>query len=185
MTAADTVIFYDSDWNPSNDAQAMDRAHRLGQTKQVTVYRLITKDTVDERILQLARQKQLVQNAVVGSSGAAMPSEGPAKANEVVSLLLDDNELQEGLRQAEERRKKLEEKKYMEGKKCVSLFPSFLPPVRRLMSFSCRGATKRQENRKKAEAEAAELAKKKPDAFDDDDEGSSPVPPFPVSRRRN
>lgn len=55
LTAADTVIFYDSDWNPSNDAQAMDRAHRLGQTKQVTVYRLITKDTVDERIVQLAR----------------------------------------------------------------------------------------------------------------------------------
>jgi hypothetical protein len=101
----------------------MDRAHRLGQTKQVTVYRLITKDTVDERILQLARQKQLVQNAVVGSSGAAMPSEGPAKANEVVSLLLDDNELQEGLRQADEKRKRLEEKKTMEGKKYVSLLP--------------------------------------------------------------
>jgi DNA helicase INO80 len=40
LTAAETVIFYDSDWNPSNDAQAMDRAHRLGQTKQVTVYTL-------------------------------------------------------------------------------------------------------------------------------------------------
>ena len=51
LTAADTVVFYDSDWNPSNDLQAMDRAHRLGQTKQVTVYRLITKDTVDERIV--------------------------------------------------------------------------------------------------------------------------------------
>jgi DNA helicase INO80 len=126
LTAADTVIFYDSDWNPSNDAQAMDRAHRLGQTKQVTVYRLITKDTVDERILQLARQKQLVQNAVVGSSGAAVPSEGPAKANEVVSLLLDDNELQEGLRQAEEKRKRLEEKKYLEGKKCVLSLDSFI-----------------------------------------------------------
>ena len=50
LTAADTVIFYDHDWNPSNDSQAMDRAHRLGQTKQVTVYRLITKGTIDERI---------------------------------------------------------------------------------------------------------------------------------------
>lgn len=102
----------------------MDRAHRLGQTKQVTVYRLITKDTVDERIVQLARNKKLVQDAVVGSSGAAPPSEGPAKANEVVSLLLDDNELQEGLRQAEEKRRALAERMSADGKKCVP-FSSF------------------------------------------------------------
>ncbi|GAA5984905.1 hypothetical protein JCM11641_003621 [Rhodosporidiobolus odoratus] len=149
LTAADTVIFYDSDWNPSNDAQAMDRAHRLGQTKQVTVYRLITKDTVDERIVQLARNKKLVQDAVVGSSGAAPPTEGPAKANEVVSLLLDDRELEEGLRQAEERRKRLEEKKTMEGKK---------------------GAAKRQENERIRQQEAAELARQKPAWEMQDDE---------------
>lgn len=58
LTAADTVVFYDHDWNPSNDAQAMDRAHRLGQTRQVTVYRLITRGTIDERIIQLARVKK-------------------------------------------------------------------------------------------------------------------------------
>uniref|UniRef100_A0A1B0CT01 Chromatin-remodeling ATPase INO80 n=1 Tax=Lutzomyia longipalpis TaxID=7200 RepID=A0A1B0CT01_LUTLO len=51
------VIFYDSDWNPTVDQQAMDRAHRLGQTKQVTVYRLICKGTIEERILQRAREK--------------------------------------------------------------------------------------------------------------------------------
>lgn len=62
LTAADTVIFYDHDWNPSNDAQAMDRAHRLGQTRQVTVYRLITKGTIDERIVQLARVKKDVSH---------------------------------------------------------------------------------------------------------------------------
>lgn len=61
LTAADTVVFYDHDWNPSNDAQAMDRAHRLGQTRQVTVYRLITKGTIDERIIQLARVKKDVR----------------------------------------------------------------------------------------------------------------------------
>lgn len=60
LTAADTVIFYDSDWNPTVDQQAMDRAHRLGQTKQVTVYRLITKGTIEERILQRAKQKDEV-----------------------------------------------------------------------------------------------------------------------------
>ena len=64
LTAADTVIFYDHDWNPSNDAQAMDRAHRLGQTRQVTVYRLITKGTIDERIVQLARVKKDVSDGL-------------------------------------------------------------------------------------------------------------------------
>lgn len=60
LTAADTVIFYDSDWNPTVDQQAMDRAHRLGQTRQVTVYRLITKNTVEERILMRAQEKAKV-----------------------------------------------------------------------------------------------------------------------------
>ncbi len=60
LTAADTVIFYDSDWNPTMDQQAMDRAHRPGQTKQVTVYRLITRNTVEERILRRAKQKASV-----------------------------------------------------------------------------------------------------------------------------
>uniref|UniRef100_A0A8C3AMT6 Chromatin-remodeling ATPase INO80 n=1 Tax=Cyclopterus lumpus TaxID=8103 RepID=A0A8C3AMT6_CYCLU len=57
LTAADTVIFYDSDWNPTVDQQAMDRAHRLGQTKQVTVYRLICQGSIEERILQRAKEK--------------------------------------------------------------------------------------------------------------------------------
>jgi DNA helicase INO80 len=61
LTAADTVVFYDQDWNPSNDAQAMDRAHRLGQTRQVTVYRLITRRTIDERILAKTREKKDVR----------------------------------------------------------------------------------------------------------------------------
>ena len=46
--AADTVIFYDHDWNPSNHSRAMERARRLDQTRQVTVYRLITKGTIDD-----------------------------------------------------------------------------------------------------------------------------------------
>lgn len=61
LTSADTVIFYDSDWNPTIDAQAMDRAHRLGQTRPVTVYRLITTKTVEERILERAQQKHKVR----------------------------------------------------------------------------------------------------------------------------
>ena len=70
LTAADTVIFYDSDWNPTIDSQAMDRAHRLGQTKQVTVYRMITRGTIEERIRKRAMQKEEVQRVVItgGSS---------------------------------------------------------------------------------------------------------------------
>lgn len=59
------VIFYDSDWNPTVDQQAMDRAHRLGQTKQVTVYRLICKGTIEERILQRAREKSEVNVSIL------------------------------------------------------------------------------------------------------------------------
>jgi DNA helicase INO80 len=70
LTAADTVIFYDSDWNPTIDSQAMDRAHRLGQTRQVTVYRLITRSTIEERIRKRAMQKEEVQRVVI-SGGAA------------------------------------------------------------------------------------------------------------------
>ena len=43
LTAADTIVLYDSDWNPQNDLQAMARAHRIGQTNEVTIYRLVTK----------------------------------------------------------------------------------------------------------------------------------------------
>lgn len=52
LTAADMVILYDSDWNPQMDLQAMDRAHRIGQTKPVTVFRLVSQDTLEERILE-------------------------------------------------------------------------------------------------------------------------------------
>ncbi|TFK41034.1 SNF2 family DNA-dependent ATPase [Crucibulum laeve] len=89
LTAADTVVFYDHDWNPSNDAQAMDRAHRLGQTRQVTVYRLITRGTIDERIIQLARVKKDVQDIVVGNKNFT----DVTKPSEIVQLLLNDEQL--------------------------------------------------------------------------------------------
>lgn len=65
LTAADTVIFYDSDWNPTVDQQAMDRAHRLGQTKDVTVYRLITKDSIEGRIMEKANKKNEMQKIII------------------------------------------------------------------------------------------------------------------------
>lgn len=93
LTAADTVIFYDHDWNPSSDAQAMDRAHRVGQTKQVTVYRLVARGTIEERILQMARAKKDVQDVVVGTKSVS----DVAKPSEIVSLFMDDEELAESV----------------------------------------------------------------------------------------
>ena len=58
LTGADTVVFYDSDWNPAMDAQAQDRAHRIGQTRDVHIYRLVTEHTIEENILFKAKQKR-------------------------------------------------------------------------------------------------------------------------------
>ncbi|EAN80025.1 SNF2 DNA repair protein, putative [Trypanosoma brucei brucei TREU927] len=65
LTGADTVIFYDSDWNPTMDLQAQDRCHRIGQTKPVTIYRLISEHTVEESILQKARERKKLNNVVI------------------------------------------------------------------------------------------------------------------------
>ena len=67
LTSADTVIFYDSDWNPTIDSQAMDRAHRIGQTKQVKVFRLVTRNTIEQKILERAKEKEEIQKLVVGN----------------------------------------------------------------------------------------------------------------------
>jgi SNF2 family DNA or RNA helicase len=67
LTGADTVIFYDHDWNPANDNQAEDRAHRIGQTKPVTVYKLISKGTIEEKIIQRQAIKKTVADEIVGS----------------------------------------------------------------------------------------------------------------------
>lgn len=93
LTAADTVIFYESDWNPTVDQQAMDRAHRLGQTRQVTVYRLITQGTVEQKILIRAKQKDLIQKTVI--SGGDFKQQDLPSANDMVSLLLDEDDMEE------------------------------------------------------------------------------------------
>ncbi|EYE91202.1 chromatin-remodeling ATPase CHD1 [Aspergillus ruber CBS 135680] len=61
LMTADTVVLFDSDWNPQADLQAMARAHRIGQTKPVSVYRLVSKDTVEEEVIERARNKLLLE----------------------------------------------------------------------------------------------------------------------------
>ena len=95
LTSADTVIFYDSDWNPTIDSQAMDRAHRLGQTRQVTVYRMITRGTIEERIRKRALQKEEVQRVVIsGGSGAGVDFNTRSKENRTkdIAMWLADDE---------------------------------------------------------------------------------------------
>ncbi|XP_043282960.1 helicase domino isoform X3 [Venturia canescens] len=65
LTGADTVIFYDSDWNPTMDAQAQDRCHRIGQTRDVHIYRLVSDRTVEENILKKANQKRLLGDLAI------------------------------------------------------------------------------------------------------------------------
>ncbi|EAA21734.1 chromodomain-helicase-DNA-binding protein, CHD-1-related [Plasmodium yoelii yoelii] len=65
LTSADTVIIYDSDWNPQNDLQAGARAHRIGQTKTVQIYRLVTKDSIEQTILERAKVKMVLDTLVV------------------------------------------------------------------------------------------------------------------------
>ncbi|CAG5123366.1 unnamed protein product, partial [Candidula unifasciata] len=65
LTGADTVIFYDSDWNPTMDAQAQDRCHRIGQTRDVHIYRLVSEMTVEENILKKANQKRLLGDLAI------------------------------------------------------------------------------------------------------------------------
>lgn len=67
LTGADTVIFYDHDWNPANDRQAQDRAYRIGQTKPVTVYRLVSKGTIEEKILERQLLKQSLADEIIGA----------------------------------------------------------------------------------------------------------------------
>ena len=108
----------------------MDRAHRLGQTKQVTVYRLICKGTIEERILQRAREKSEIQRMVI-SGGNFKPD--TLKPKEVVSLLLDDEEIETKYRQ-----KKCEEAPLM-------YHPPADTPVRKRKNFPLAKETKKQK----------------------------------------
>merc|ERR1712060_429338 len=74
LTGADTCIIYDSDWNPHQDLQAMDRCHRIGQTKPVHVYRLATANSVEGKMLKRANSKLMLEKLVITSGGFSAPS---------------------------------------------------------------------------------------------------------------
>ncbi len=72
LTAADTVIHFDPWWNPAVEAQATDRAHRIGQKSVVTSYKLIMRGTVEEKILSLQNKKRALMEALVESEQPMM-----------------------------------------------------------------------------------------------------------------
>lgn len=91
LAAADTVILFDSDWNPQQDLQAMDRAHRIGQTRNVIVYRFATRNTVEQKLLESAEAKRRLEKLVIRKGGvrnsAGRDSEKGQEVEELQKLL--------------------------------------------------------------------------------------------------
>ncbi|OAA66598.1 snf2 family helicase [Niveomyces insectorum RCEF 264] len=87
LTSADIVILYDSDWNPQADLQAMDRAHRIGQTKQVVVYRFVTDNAIEEKVLERAAQKLRLDQLVIQQGRAQIAAKAAANKDELLSMI--------------------------------------------------------------------------------------------------
>lgn len=87
LTSADIVVLYDSDWNPQADLQAMDRAHRIGQTKQVKVFRFVTEDAIEEKVLERAAQKLRLDQLVIQQGRAQMQTKQAANKDELLNMI--------------------------------------------------------------------------------------------------
>ncbi|KAF9189260.1 TATA-binding protein-associated factor mot1 [Haplosporangium sp. Z 11] len=91
LTGADTVIFVEHDWNPMKDLQAMDRAHRLGQKKVVNVYRLISKGTLEEKIMGLQKFKLNIANTIINQQNSGIQSMGTDQILDLFQISGDDD----------------------------------------------------------------------------------------------
>jgi SWI/SNF-related matrix-associated actin-dependent regulator of chromatin subfamily A member 5 len=87
LTSADIVVLFDSDWNPQADLQAMDRAHRIGQTKQVYVYRFVTENAIEEKVLERAAQKLRLDQLVIQQGRAQQPDKKAASKDELLNMI--------------------------------------------------------------------------------------------------
>ncbi|KAI8979025.1 hypothetical protein BDB01DRAFT_852241 [Pilobolus umbonatus] len=92
LTGADTVIFVEHDWNPMKDLQAMDRAHRIGQKKVVNVYRLITRGTLEEKIMGLQKFKLNIANSIVNQQNSGLHSMDTDQILDLFNLSKDNAE---------------------------------------------------------------------------------------------
>lgn len=89
LVAADTVILFDSDWNPQCDLQAMDRAHRIGQKLPVNVYRLITKNSIEEKMLEKQIMKLKFDYLIVAKGRAAEYGQEEGKKKDTLENLFN------------------------------------------------------------------------------------------------
>jgi SNF2 family DNA or RNA helicase len=83
LTAADYVIHMDPWWNPAVEDQASDRAHRLGQKRPVTIYRLVTKNSIEEKIVKLHQAKRALADSLLDNTDMA----GKLNADELLQLI--------------------------------------------------------------------------------------------------
>jgi len=87
LTTADIVVLFDSDWNPQADLQAMDRAHRIGQTKQVMVFRFVTENAIEEKVLERAAQKLRLDQLVIQQGRAQQQAKQAASKDELLGMI--------------------------------------------------------------------------------------------------
>lgn len=92
LTGADTVIFLEHDWNPTKDLQAMDRAHRMGQKRTVNVYRLITRGTMEEKIMGIQKFKTHIANTVVNKENSTLQSMNTEQLLDLFKVEPSENE---------------------------------------------------------------------------------------------
>ncbi|GLI64292.1 hypothetical protein VaNZ11_007476, partial [Volvox africanus] len=130
LTAADTVIIYDSDWNPHQDSQAMDRCHRIGQTKPVLVFRLVTANSVENRMLAKADSKKALERVVIkkGAFKELLQSKTSSTSAEELMKLMNLDRRDQGLAQSgvvsEDMLKKLLDRSHLVAAAAVSSGPT-------------------------------------------------------------
>jgi len=124
LTTADIVVLYDSDWNPQADLQAMDRAHRIGQTKQVYVYRFVTENAIEEKVLERAAQKLRLDQLVIQQGRAQIATSKAATKDELLNMVqhgaeeifereggtIGEDDIDDILRKGEERTRQLQDR---------------------------------------------------------------------------
>ena len=118
LTGADSVIFYDSDWNPAMDKQCQDRSHRIGQTRDVHIYRLVSESTVEVNIMRRARQKIRLDEVVIQEGqfttdrfqdvtaidvGAGAPDDGDMETNTALDRVLGGRRMNKVFDQVEDK----------------------------------------------------------------------------------
>jgi superfamily II DNA or RNA helicase len=163
LATADIVIMYDSDWNPQVDLQAQDRAHRIGQLKQVCVFRFITENTIEEKVIERALQKLRLDQLVI-QQGRMANANRPLSQDEMLAMIrhgaekifqgesgngsgsgsggggIDEAALEELLRRGEERTKELQGKYSNAGFDDLQRFSVAEPNVYQFEGEDYRGA---------------------------------------------